>query len=129
MTMPLDPATSLDYSSAEQNVQLQPSSYQSTQTTPTPPTPPTPPTSSSTSTSASTSSSTSTTGPAASVQISYNAQIQQLSSQGMSAADIAESMGTTVAAVDTLLDITPTTIPSTTSTSSTSTTTTPTVSL
>jgi hypothetical protein len=121
--MPLDPATSLDYSSAEQNVQLQPSSYQSTQTTPTPPT------SSSTSTSASASSSTATSGPAASVQISYNAQIQQLSSQGMSAADIAESMGTTVAAVDTLLDITPTTIPSTTSTSSSSTTTTPTVSL
>ena len=127
MTMPLDPATSLDYSSAEQNIQLQPSSYQPAETSPTPATPPT--TTASTSTAGSTSSSTSTTGPAASVQISYNAQIQQLSSQGMSAADIAESMGTTLAAVDTLLDITPTTIPSTTSTSSTSTTTTPTVSL
>jgi len=116
MTIQLDPTTSLEYSS-EQNVQLQPSSYQPVETPPTPPTPPT----SSTSTSGSTSNnSTSGSGSTDTVQLSYNAQVHQLNSQGLSAADIAQTMGTTVAAVDTLLNITPTTTTPTTSTASTS---------
>jgi hypothetical protein len=122
MTFPLDPMTPSDASSSpEQNVLLQPSSYQPATPVPTPP--PTQHTEL-TSTSTSSSPSTSSTSNGDTVQISYNAQIKQLSSQGMSAADIAQTMGTTVASVDTLLDITPTTP---TSTSSTSTTTTPTV--
>jgi hypothetical protein len=125
MTFPLDPMTPTDASSSpEQNVLLQPSSYQPAAPTPTPPTQHTDSTSTSTSTSGSPSTSSTSNGSGDTVQISYNAQIKQLSSQGMSAADIAQTMGTTVASVDTLLDITPTT---TTSTSSTSTTTTPTV--
>ena len=123
MTFPLDPMTPTDASSSpEQNVLLQPSSYQPATPVPTPPTQHTELTSTSTSTSSSPSTSSTSNGDT--VQISYNAQIKQLSSQGMSAADIAQTMGTTVASVDTLLDITPTTP---TSTSSTSTTTTPTV--
>jgi hypothetical protein len=123
MTFPLDPMTPTDASSSpEQNVLLQPTTYQPATPTPTPPTQHTDSTSTSTSDSPSTSSTSNGSGDT--VQISYNAQIKQLSSQGMSAADIAQTMGTTVASVDTLLDITPTT---STSTSSTSTTTTPTV--
>jgi hypothetical protein len=128
MTMPLDPANSLDYSSAEQNVQLQPSSYQPTQTEPTPPTSTSSTASTSHSASHSGSSSSSTTsGSTDTVQISYDAQVKQLNSQGMSASNIAQTMGTTVAAVDTLLNITPTT--TTTSSASTTTATTPTVML
>jgi hypothetical protein len=127
MTMPLDPANSLDYSSAEQNVQLQPSSYQPPQAEPTPTTSSTASTSSATSHSGSSSSSSTSgsSGSTDSVQISYDAQVKQLNSQGMSASNIAQTMGTTVAAVDTLLNITPTT----TSTSSTTTTPPPTVTL
>jgi hypothetical protein len=128
MTMPLDPANSLDYSSAEQNVQLQPSSYQPTQTEPTPTTPSTSSTAStSTASHSGSSSSSSTSGSTDSVQISYDAQVKQLNSQGMSASNIAQTMGTTVAAVDTLLNITSTT--TTTSSASTTTATTPTVML
>jgi hypothetical protein len=53
------------------------------------------------------------------VQLSYDAQVRQLSSQGLSAADIAQSMGSTIAAVDTLLNITPTSTTATTSAAST----------
>jgi hypothetical protein len=119
MTFPFDPTTSPDITaSAEQNVQLQPSSYQPAETQPTPSTPAA---SSSTSSSTSNSSSNSTSGSGSTdtVQLSYDAQVRQLSSQGLSAADIAQSMGSTIAAVDTLLNITPTSTTATTSAAST----------
>ena len=104
-SLPFNPTP--DLSSAEQNVQLQPSTYQTGSTQPTPP--------ETTSTSSSGSHSTSSD----SVTLSLDAQVKQLSQQGMSAADIAQTLGTTVASVDTYLNIMPTT---TTTPSSSSTT-------
>ncbi|HEX4652152.1 MAG TPA: hypothetical protein VH250_11685 [Granulicella sp.] len=122
MTFPLDPMTPTDASSPEQNVLLQPSSYQPATPDPTPSTHQASSTETASDASSSSSSSSSASSGGDTVQISYNAQIKQLSSQGMSAADIAQTMGTTVANVDTLLDITPTTTtPSTTSSTTTTT--------
>jgi hypothetical protein len=111
MTFPLDPMTPPDASSPEQNVLLQPSTYQPATPDPAPPTHQASSTETSSNTS-STSSSSSQSSGGDTVQLSYNAQIKQLSSQGMSAADIAQTMGTTVAAVDSSLNIQPTTTPS-----------------
>jgi hypothetical protein len=99
-SFPFDPTPD---SSAAQNVLLQPSTYQTGSTQPTPPDTTSTPSTSSSSTSGSHSSSSD------SVTLSFNAQVKQLSQQGMSASDIAQTLGSTVASVDTLLNITPTT--------------------
>jgi len=119
MTFPFNPTTS-DASSPEQNVLLQPSSYQPATPDPAPPTHQASSTETS-SNNASTSSSSSQSSSGDTVQLSYDAQIRQLSSQGLSAADIAQTMGTTVAAVDSSLNIQPTTTPSSSSPTTTTT--------
>jgi len=118
MTFPFNPTTP-DASSPEQNVLLQPSSYQPATPDPAPPTNQASSTETSSHTSSSSSSSSQSTGDT--VQLSTDAQIKQLSSQGMSAADIAQTIGTSVASVDSSLNIqptpTPASPPSTTATS------------
>jgi hypothetical protein len=97
---PMTPDITPDVSSPEQNIQLQPSTYQTGSTEPTSP-------ATTSSTSSSTSSSSSHSGSGDSVTLSFNAQVKQLSQQGMSASDIAQTLGATVASVDTLLNIAP----------------------
>jgi hypothetical protein len=114
MTFPFDPMTPPDASSSpEQNILLQPSTYQPATPDPAPPTHQV----SSTETSGHTASSSSQSSGSAgdTVQLSTDAQIKQLSSQGMSAADIAQTIGTTVASVDSSLNIQPTTTPTSSS--------------
>jgi hypothetical protein len=115
-SFPFNPMTSPDAASPEQNIQLQPSTYQ---TDATQPNPPATTSTTSSSTSSTSSSSGSHSGSGDNVTLSFHAQAKQLSQQGMSAANIAQTLGTTVASVDTLLNITPTTTTNTSSSSST----------
>lgn len=118
-SFPFNPLTSPD-TSAEQNIQLQPSSYQNDSTQPTSTAPISSTTSSShTSTSASGSISGSQSSSSDSVSLSLNAQAKQLSQQGMSPSDIAQTLGATVASIDSYLNITPTATATSSSTSPT----------